>query len=70
MDTILYQSADSVFHHRIQTDSGPALSQMGTENSVLGVKAVQREADHSPLHTDEVKNAWSHTSTLLDVFIA
>jgi hypothetical protein len=61
MDGIFCESAESVFYHRFQTDCGPALSQMGTENSVLGVKAAQHEADNSPPCTDEVKIAWSHT---------
>jgi hypothetical protein len=29
----------------------------------LGVKRPGREADHSPPSSDEVKNAWSYTST-------
>jgi hypothetical protein len=29
----------------------------------LGVKRPGREADHSPASSDEVKNAWSYTST-------
>jgi hypothetical protein len=29
----------------------------------LGVKRPVREADHSPPSSDEVKNAWSYTST-------
>jgi hypothetical protein len=59
-----------VFYCRFQADCGPALSQMGIENSVLGVKAAQREATYSPPYTDEVKNAWIHTLALLDVFMA
>jgi hypothetical protein len=29
----------------------------------LGIKGPGREADHSPLSSAEVKNAWSYTST-------
>jgi hypothetical protein len=29
----------------------------------LGVKRPGRESDHSPPSSDEVKNAWSYTST-------
>jgi hypothetical protein len=29
----------------------------------LGVKRQEREADHSPPRTSEVKNAWSYTSS-------
>jgi hypothetical protein len=43
---------------------------MGTENSVPGVKKAQSEADHPAPYTDEVNNACSHISTLLDVLIA
>jgi hypothetical protein len=30
----------------------------------LGVKRPEREADHSPPSSAEVKNAWSYTTTL------
>jgi hypothetical protein len=30
----------------------------------LGVKQPERDADHSPPSSSEVKNAWSYTSTL------
>jgi len=36
----------------------------------LGVKWPGCEADHSPLPSAKVKNAWSYTSTPLYVFIA
>jgi hypothetical protein len=36
----------------------------------LGVKRPGREADHSPLSSAEVKNAWSYTSTPQYVFRA
>jgi hypothetical protein len=34
-----------------------------SEDLFLGVKWPGREADHSPPSSDEVKNAWSYTST-------
>jgi hypothetical protein len=37
---------------------------MGTRDFFPGGKAPGREADHSPPSSVEVKNAWSHTSTL------
>jgi hypothetical protein len=36
----------------------------------LGVKRPGREADHSPLSSDEVKNAWRYTSTSQYAFMA
>jgi hypothetical protein len=36
----------------------------------LGVKRSGREADHSPLSSAEVNNAWSYTSTPQYVFMA
>jgi hypothetical protein len=36
----------------------------------LGVKRPEREADHSPPSTAEVKTAWSYTSTPQYVFMA
>jgi hypothetical protein len=35
---------------------------MGTRGSFPGVKRPGREADHSPLYSVEIKNAWSYTS--------
>jgi len=51
--------------HCIQTDSGvhPASYSMGTGALSPGVKQPGHEADHSPLPSDEVKNAWCYTST-------
>jgi hypothetical protein len=53
------------FHHRVQNGSGayPATYPMGTRGSFPGVKQPWCEADHSPLSSAEVKNAWSYTST-------
>jgi hypothetical protein len=34
---------------------------MGTGGLSLGVKWPGREADHSPLSSAEVKNAWNYT---------
>jgi hypothetical protein len=35
---------------------------MGTRGSFLGVKRPGREADHSPLSSAGVKNAWRYIS--------
>jgi hypothetical protein len=43
---------------------------MGTGSSSPVVKRPGREADHSPPLSDEVKNAWSYTSTPKYVFMA
>jgi hypothetical protein len=37
---------------------------------LLGDKAARRQADHSPPSNAEVKNTWSYTSTLPNVFMA
>jgi hypothetical protein len=54
-------------HHRVQNGSGahPASYPMGTRGSFSGVKRPEREADHLPQSSAEVKNAWSYTSTPL-----
>jgi hypothetical protein len=51
-------------HHPVQNGSGayPASYTMDTRGFFPGVKAVGREADHSPLATAKVKNAWTCTS--------
>jgi hypothetical protein len=51
--------------HRVQTGSGayPSSYPMGTRVSFSGVKRPEREIDHSPPSSAEVKNAWSYTST-------
>jgi hypothetical protein len=36
----------------------------------LGVKRPEREADHSPPSSAEVKNSWSYTATAQYVFMA
>jgi hypothetical protein len=36
----------------------------------LGVKRLEREADHSPPSNAEVKNEWSYTSTLRHAYMA
>jgi hypothetical protein len=58
-------AGDFSLHHRIQNGSGahPASYPMGTSGSFHGVKQPEREADHSPPSSVEVKNAWSYTST-------
>jgi hypothetical protein len=59
-------------HHRVHTGSGthPASYPMGTEGSFPGGKASEREADHSPPPSAEVKNVWSYTSSPQYVFMA
>jgi hypothetical protein len=41
----------------------PASYIMDMGGYFLGVKRPEREADHSPPSSAEVKNAWSYTST-------
>jgi hypothetical protein len=52
-------------HHHVQNGSGthPASYPVGTRGSLPRVKRPEREADHSPPSSAEVKNAWSYTST-------
>jgi hypothetical protein len=58
--------------HRVQTSSGahPAPYPMGTEDSFPRVNRPEREADHSPPSSVEVKNVWRYTSTPQYVFMA
>jgi hypothetical protein len=51
-------------HHRVQTGSGSPPIQWVPGALSLGVKRAGREADHSPPSSAEVKNAWSHISTI------
>jgi hypothetical protein len=48
-----------------QTASGirPASFPMGTKDSFPGLKRPEREADHSPPTSAEVKKTWISTST-------
>jgi hypothetical protein len=48
----------------------PASYPMGTMVPFLGVKQPDREADHSPPSSAEVKNVWSCISTLQYVYMA
>jgi hypothetical protein len=50
-------------HHRVQTDSGahPASYSVSTRGWFPGVKQPDRETDHSPPTSAEVKNAWGYT---------
>jgi hypothetical protein len=59
-------------HHRVQNNSGAhsASYPMGTRVSFPVVKRPERETDHSPPSSVEVKNAWSYTSTSQYVFMA
>jgi hypothetical protein len=52
--------------HRVQNSSGtdPASYYMGRGALSLKVERPEREADHSPPCSAEVKNAWHYTSTL------
>jgi hypothetical protein len=52
-------------HHRVQTGSGahPASYPMSTRGCYPEVKWREREADHSPPPSSEVKKAWGYTST-------
>jgi hypothetical protein len=49
--------------HRVQTGSGshPASYLMGTGSFSPALKWPEREADHSPPSSVEVKNVWSRT---------
>jgi hypothetical protein len=51
------------FVHVVQTGSGvqPASYLMSTGESFPGVKRPEREADHSPPTSAEVKKTWIHT---------
>jgi hypothetical protein len=59
------EAGDFFLHLRVQTVSGahPDSYPVGTRGSFPGGKAAGREADHSPLSSAEVKNAWNYTST-------
>jgi hypothetical protein len=50
-------AANFSLHHRVQNDSGahPASHPMGTKGSFPGLKRPEREADHSPPSSAEVK---------------
>jgi hypothetical protein len=50
-------TGDFFLHHRLQNGSGahPASYPMGTRGSSLGIKRPEREADHSPPSSAEVK---------------
>jgi hypothetical protein len=53
-------------HHHVQNGSGPpSLLSNGYQGALsLEVKRPEREADHSPPSSAEVKNAWGYTFTL------
>jgi hypothetical protein len=59
------KSGNFSLRHRVQTGSGahPTSYPMGIGAPSLGVKRPDSEADHSPLSSGEVKNAWRYTST-------
>jgi hypothetical protein len=56
----------------VQTGSGvhPTSYKMGTGGSFQGVKRQEREVDHSPPTSAEVKKIWIYASTPLYVFMA
>jgi hypothetical protein len=58
------RAGDFSLHHRVQTGSGahPASCPMGNSGTFPGVKRQQREADHSPPSSAEVKNALRYTA--------
>jgi hypothetical protein len=47
----------------------PALEPTQPPIRGTGVQRLGREADHPPLHSAEVKNAWGYTSTPPEVFM-
>jgi hypothetical protein len=64
--------AENFSLRRVRNGSGahPVSYPMCTRCFFPGVKRREREADHSPPSSNEVKNAWSHTSTPPYVFMA
>jgi hypothetical protein len=62
----------SSFLHVVQTGSGayPASCPMGPGALSPRVKRQEREADHSPPASAEVKKMWIYTSTPLYAFMA
>jgi hypothetical protein len=54
-------------HHRIQTVSGGHSASYPMDT---GGKAAGREADRSLLSSDQIKNAWSYTSSPQYVFMS
>jgi hypothetical protein len=58
--------------HVVQTGSGVHSTSypMGTGDPSPGVKRPEREAEHSPPASSEVKKMWLYTSTPLYVFMA
>jgi hypothetical protein len=51
-------------HHRVHIGSGacPVSCPIVTRGSSRGVKRPDREADHSPPTSVEIKNAWNYSS--------
>jgi hypothetical protein len=58
--------------HVVHTSSGahPASYPVGTGGFSPGVKQLEREADHSPPTSAEVKKMWIYTSTPPYAFMA
>jgi hypothetical protein len=56
--------------HQNGSETNPASYPMGPGALSLGIKRPERETDHSPPYSGEVKNAWSYTSDPQCVFMA
>jgi hypothetical protein len=50
-----YFNGNFSVHHRVQTGSG-----VNSACYTMGVKQPEREVDHSPPSSAEVKNAWNY----------
>jgi hypothetical protein len=53
----------SLCHVQAGSEAHPAYYTMGTEGAIPGVKRPEREADHSPPTSAEVKKKWIYTYT-------
>jgi len=71
-DSIPGRGRDSSLRHLVQTGFGTHSSSytMGGGDTFSRVNRPDREADHSPLSSAGIKNAWSYTSTPSYVFMA
>jgi hypothetical protein len=59
------QGVEFCFHNRVQIGSGakPASHRTGAGDTFPRTKRPERESDHSPPSSAEVRNAWSYSST-------
>jgi len=62
MHSILGRGNDVIFLVVIASRPALGLTQPSIKR-IRGGSCLQREADHSPPYSAEVKNAWSYTST-------